>query len=447
MASDFNRFDYFGLHNTTAQTFHFARVLHHWVVDFLHPFGADLPYCVVNTTYTWTQPFTETTTIISTGHLQAWDGQELNFNTFPVDYPSGYAGVDVPGQDDADGDGLTAAQEKIQGTSDSNIDSDGDGLDDKTESRWNTNRDAEFCDTSTPKNCTYPDPTTQDVYLQVDWMDDGTNSFKPSNTQLGMVSDAFAAQGIKFHADTGQYGGGNQLSSYIASLPFTATTGTGYFNYKNSNFNTSRQNIWRYMISGDKYSEDETSSGVSYAGSDNIFLSYGLIKAGQSNFNYSDFDTAIAGTIIHELGHSLCLSNGTSYSHQHAICVYPGVDSNDTGFPFYISSMNYSHQMGMVDYSSGVNGPIYDNDDWSAIKDQMGVFTLWDYDTDHSYHLGVSQNRQQLVTGITTGMAKSLKAKGLLKPGKATWKHLTVAPKQSIASYHITHLRLPETFR
>jgi len=348
--------------------------------------------------------------------------------------PSGYEGDNIrTGSTDSDDDGLSLVQETKQGTVDAlgYKDTDGDGIDDYKESTWFEDRDDVFCGVS---ECAYPDPLTKDAYVEIDWMNDGTNSYQPNATQIGLISDAFASKCIAFHADTGQYGGGEQLSTYTAPLSFVKGLGTDYFDYKDANFNSNRQGIWRYMISGNNYTEYPTSSGATYPGSDNIFLSYGYIKDHQSGFGYTDTDTAIAGTMIHEIGHSLCLSDTQSYSYQNSSCIYSGIDSGGTttnDYTNYVSSMNYYDQMGMVDYSTGINGSPGDHDDWSAVNSHMNDFASWDYDTEHDYGSGLSLRKQKphFAVSITTDTAKKLKAKGLLRTGKATWQHLQVTPK------------------
>lgn len=76
-------------------------------------------------------------------------------------YPTGYAGPIVPDAlaIDSDGDGLSLALEIKQGTLDTNVDTDGDGISDYQESQWYPDRDEVFCNrNTTPYTCAYPDP-------------------------------------------------------------------------------------------------------------------------------------------------------------------------------------------------------------------------------------------------------------------------------------------------
>jgi hypothetical protein len=255
-----------------------------------------------------------------------------------------------------------------------NLDSDNDGLSDYIESRSYPNRQVVFCGTS----CVYPDPATKDVFIEVDWMKEGGlfgQTFKPTDTMIAYVQSAFEDKGVNIHFDTGQDGGGNELPTYVEALRFVPTENeTDFFNLKNgdnthqNNFAEERRGIWHYMITGNKLYDgsSNTTSGVSYAGDDDTFVALGQVASAHP----STQDQAIAGTIIHELGHNLCLSNDT-YTGQDPSCVFSGIDtyaSND-----YHSSMNYSKQFSLIDYSEGTSGQD-DHDDWSAVLVGMDDF-------------------------------------------------------------------------
>ena len=293
-------------------------------------------------------------------------------STYDVTYPTGYAGELLPSDpSDTDGDGLTADQEKLLSTDDAKADSDGDGLSDYIESFWYDTRYSTFCSTAlTPYVCALPDPHTKDLYVEIDWLDDGVSNYQPTSTQLSLVAAKFGGIGIKFHADTGEYGGGNAINSSEAPTNIP----TDFYSHKygsiseSANFDAvNRYKIWRYMISGYNYSVGgggTTSSGLTENGGDDTFLSYGSIYDHPTEFGYSDFDDAIAGTIVHELGHGICLSD-SSYTGQDSSCLFSGVDAYASSN--YHSPMNYTYQMtNQYSYSDGTHGT-GDHDDISAI--------------------------------------------------------------------------------
>jgi len=372
-------------------------------------------------------PTDDNLTIISADPT-ADDPSHILFSTFDVLYPSGYMGEIIPTpSDDADQDGLTGADEIEQGTSDFRKDTDNDGLDDYIESQWNPDRDEVFCGTQ----CSYPDPTTKDVYVEVDWMNNpNDSSYQPSSSQLNQVKSAFNSRGVNIHFDTGQYGGGSELPTYEHTLPFAQdSNGFDFYDYKNgtattsANFSSDRKRIWHYMISGYKYAENTGSSGVSYAGDDDFFISYGLIKDGQPSFGYANLDTAIAGTIIHELGHNLCLTDMSAYSGQAGECVYDGID-NVNASSDYESSMNYSYQMFMVDYSYGINGIPNDHDDWYAVNMGLKDFSNTDRDAgDVMNGKSKVKKTKRLIHGITIEQAKELRKENKL--GKSNMNYFT----------------------
>lgn len=319
----------------------------------------------------------------------AYINYDINYDST---YPQVYEGtVASAGTEDSDDDDLTLAQETAQGTSDSQQDTDHDGLSDYVESGVNPDRNAEFCDTSTPKNCAYPDPTKQDVYVEIDWMNDGTVNYKPTSTQLTLLSNMFSGHNIKLHVDTGEYGGGNELPTYSSPLlSVSSSTQVDYYDYKSggngisSNFASNRDGIWHYMITGNRYTYDvdpADSSGWASAMGSNVFVGIGYIK---DDTNATDQDRAIADTLAHEIGHNLCLTGERLYFEQPASCAYQGVDNKSTSSAYYNlenyeSVMNYRYQLtdvddlGVVDYSDGSNST-NDHDDWSAISSGLGMF-------------------------------------------------------------------------
>ncbi len=333
-----------------------------------------------------------------TSYLSYFDG--------PVIYPSGYEGelVEDGSNIDADGDGLNLLQEMKQGTSDNKKDTDGDGIDDLKESIWFPDRDEVFCDTNaTPYVCAYPNPLVQDLYIEIDWMYDpiADRTFKPTSTQLGLVEAMFANEGINLHIDIGQFGGGEQLADYEEYLRQESISGIpDFLDFKrggdniNRNFAEKRQDIWRYLIYGNGFSNNDgnsESSGWAVTLGDNLFVAGGLIEDSESNL--FDLDRAIAGTMAHEIGHSLCLSSVRYYFEQPAECAYAGIDNSsgegdpseaDTHYDLstYESVMNYYYQLtridkgdlGVVNYSYGTNLPD-DHNDWSAVKMGIGKFS------------------------------------------------------------------------
>lgn len=296
-------------------------------------------------------------------------------------YPSGYEGDEIPGGNDQD--------------------LDNDGLSDYIESPSFPDRDEVFCNTTTlPHTCAYPDLLTKDIYVEIDWMKDpvANKTYKPSTTQLGLVADMFDEEGINIHFDTGEYGGGNELDDYDATLRRdNVDTIPDFADYKNggdgisSNFDPNRLGIWRYMIYGKNYSTSSgpsTSSGWAEVMGDDLFISG---EVAENSHLVGSGDRNVARTIAHELGHGLCLSGTRAYLEQDGQCVFKGID-NRTGSPEvndpdayynledYVSVMNYRYQLlsidiglGDINYSHGSNSST-NNDDWSAVKNHVGSF-------------------------------------------------------------------------
>jgi len=282
---------------------------------------------------------------------------------------------------DGDKDGLSVSREQIQGTSDSIKDTDGDGLDDLTESQWFPNRQAVFCN-ATFNRCEYPNPLQKDVYVELDWMQrpaEGSQAAyptKPNQLEIDEVKAAFTAKSIRLHIDTGQLSGGTEVP-YTKEIDFGIDLAIrDFYDYKKggngltAQFNPNRYHIYRYMISGFKYRNSDGSStgnsGQTVTGDDDLFISYGSLKEEfRDDEKPLGFSKALAGSILHELGHSFCLSGARIYPTQDPNCIFSGIDVYAGNS--YPSVLNYNKQFSLIDYSRGANG-YGDHNDWDAIR-------------------------------------------------------------------------------
>jgi hypothetical protein len=223
---------------------------------------------------------------------------------------------------------------------------------------------------------------------------------KPTQEEVNRLIDTYASNNIIAHFDIGQLDGGNEVpfnKDIWLTAPYNGQSYAGenglidFYDYKRggdsiaSQFNLSRYKIFRYMLVGYNFQTlDEngnvhsTASGGAWAGDDDIFVSYGMLKESEDlNISEQDLSMALSGTMIHELGHSLCLTkpkyDDTSgqipaYNNQPLDCQFAGIDSPNASTS-YESSLNYNFQFSLVDYSHGVNG-VDDHNDWLAIRPQ-----------------------------------------------------------------------------
>lgn len=345
---------------------------------------------------------------------------------------------------DSDGDGLRDCEETSYQTDPYQWDSDSDQMSDGAElqawngigaSAWNTDygrlssgsnnllkSDAdddgildgvEFAKSATIfGNCAgsndCPVPNKEEIFIEVDWMvKPGQNcvgttcaiqpvSYMPTAAQLNPIKTAFANRGIAIHFDTGQLGGGGAIASshYRDRISFDGTAnGVDFYDYKLGGngipvyFTPAKSSVFRYMLVANKLLTDSTGQA---GGFDDDFL----VAKGRVNELFptptqggtstpAQQDTATSGTIIHELGHALCLVNpytGGRYGGSSA-CDYAGIDVNSGSATTYQSSMNYKYQFTKVDYSDGSRGT-GDHNDWAAI-DSRGVRTGPSYDQSH----------------------------------------------------------------
>lgn len=316
--------------------------------------------------------------------------------------PHLFLNIDVNYPQDYEGEGLPLLSKVT--------DTDGDGLTNYVESPYYPGRDSIFCNLGTSL-CAYPDPNKKDLYVEIDWLDDGLIDYQPTNTQLSLVSEMFEDRDINVHFDTGQYGGGNGVNlpvsnSGVANLLRDVKSGLlDYYDVRNggdststggapidAQFSSQRNNIWRYMFFGHKWSfvnsnnqiENTESTGWAQVLGVNSFISAKALE--NSAPNVVSPNRLVANTIAHELGHMLCLSDVQVFSEQPLSCVFAGIDNNDDtsshyNLENYESVMNYRYQLtniddlGVVKYSHGANSTS-DHNDWEGVNNGMGLFSV-----------------------------------------------------------------------
>ena len=227
------------------------------------------------------------------------------------------------------------------------LDSDGDGLPDV----WEING-IDFNGVYTlPIHLMGADPNVPDIFVECDWMTDGSKSYKPSEKALYKVYEAFknSPNGkINIHIDAGpdstDFVTGKKWSEYPGGAGGNLISGTADWTKKDykaewektqsENFSFWRRKVFRYAIflNGFYLQNNKVSYGQA---TEAVGIQSFLIASGMSEITAKleniDFDLFIARNFMHELGHTLGLKHG-------------GCDDINNK-PNYISIMNYTFTM------------------------------------------------------------------------------------------------------
>jgi len=244
------------------------------------------------------------------------------------------------------------------------------------------------------------DPNVPDIFVEIDWMTiprerisivttQQETCLSPSAASMYMVYQVFKNHGINLHIDAGpssvdyvtgkQWGklsGGNEIE-YVKSLNLNGNerdSFNGWSEYVADNFSVNRENIFKHcmfvnQIEGDFYNKkinkwesiDKETSGIA-----NGIPSQYFIVANQKWIRDSG-DIGIAGTFMHELGHTLGLSHG-GFDDE-------GKNNHDRNKPNYLSIMNYLFQISGLSGTGELNYSEYDLPDLdeNALSERSGV--------------------------------------------------------------------------
>lgn len=261
-------------------------------------------------------------------------------------------------------------QEYSEWIYENSLDSDGDGIPDEWEINGvDTDHDG-VIDLDLAK--IGADPSVPDIFIEADWMEYEGDDFNflwihekvnkkntsPSSKALELVYEKFKSHGINVHIDAGpesimNYDTGEKWGTNSGgnALPFESVfyTGDNYENWNKtamSNFTNERWTTFKYLLFVNQYDagNGQRSSGIA----ENLPGQFFIVAS--NCIGGGDHDVALAGTIMHELGHTLGLSHG-------GLCNDP--DTTEVAFnhenykPNHISIMNYTYQFSGLRTTSG----------------------------------------------------------------------------------------------
>ena len=216
-------------------------------------------------------------------------------------------------------------------------------------------------------------PLRKNILLEYDWFDDSNDcsphTHRPTSAQINRFVSSFAnapvsnpdgTTGITVINDYGQGGvfnRGNLINDANGVLS-GGVGGSEFLNYKATHFDANRSGYFHYVILPHRYNTTSGSSGQAEIIGDDMIVSLQC---------FVNSTSAVANTIMHELGHNLNLRHGGNTN-----CNYK---------PNYNSVMSYRYQFpgvdtdcdvapnGVLDYSTGSNITLNEN----SLNENNGV--------------------------------------------------------------------------
>lgn len=199
---------------------------------------------------------------------------------------------------DIDFDFLISCDELAQGTVDTDVDSDDDGLSDYVESTNWHRRAYVFCRGGAAP-CDLPHPASRDVYVEIDWMPQQA----PSVDALLLVKNAYASRGVSIHFDDGWLGGGQEVPRRSPSNGRDLLLGPD--NYYDDHFvrpgDGDRRGVYHYFLSAER----SNNGAAGEAQTPGVRLVVYSQEVSLPSDSVGVRDQKVANTIMMELGHNL----------------------------------------------------------------------------------------------------------------------------------------------
>jgi hypothetical protein len=162
------------------------------------------------------------------------------------------------------------------------------------------------------------------IFVEIDWMEDGTHSHKPSQAVIDRIVRTFAAAGYSITIDVSNAIAHQSTLAIVDSVEGSAPVQA----IMAQNFNHAADSRYFYSLWGHNYSYNgsfTTSSGIADAPGRVHLVTLGSFPGQTGTFSNQ------VGTFMHEFGHNLGQLHGGA--------------GNDNYKPNYLSVMNYFYQL------------------------------------------------------------------------------------------------------
>jgi len=219
------------------------------------------------------------------------------------------------------------------------------------------------------------DPFRQDIFLEIDWMEDGPKGEKSSVPLRAreLLKNPFHRRNIIFHVDLGDENGGELI-------PFKQRTDQSeiqdlYDEYFLHNGNHQwRRGIFHWAVfvnmcipRGFAFSGDTPPYWGYIPGTNGFIVASQLMEDKNSSWKFRDkpLEYFYGSVIMHEMGHNFGIRGGNPGGCDNFAAKYPW-QIQFWIWRTYYSIMNYQYTYYHFDYSDGTHG-WNDFDDWSTI--------------------------------------------------------------------------------
>jgi hypothetical protein len=240
-----------------------------------------------------------------------------------------------------------------------------------------------------PRTLSFTPQPRRPIFVELDWMEDGTHSHKPSQAVIDRIVRTFANAGYSLTIDVSNAVPHQATLAINDSVEESAVVQS----LMAQNFNHAGDSRYYYSIWGHNYSYNgnfTTSSGIA-----DLPGRVHLVTLGSFSGQTGTFSNQV-GTFIHEFGHNLGQLHG-------------GIDSSNYK-PNYLSVMNYDYQLdglGPSLQALGFAGSAAGFDDFSYSHGLLP--SLDESNLDESFGIGLGQSVDWNCDGtLQTRVAKDI---------------------------------------